>query len=500
MNHHPFLNPMRLSPSNTALAVCGFLAIAVAIVFGQTVCHDFVLYDDNVYVYENPQVTQGLTSASIAWAMTTSRAANWHPLTWFSHILDCQFFGLWAGGHHLTSIVLHAITAMLLFLVLWRMTGDLWPSAFVATVFAIHPLRVESVAWVAERKDVLSGVFFMLTLAAYVSYVRRPFSLSRYLMVVAAFALGLMAKPTLVTLPCVLLLLDYWPLDRLKAPPAPPKEGKRPAKAKAKTRDAAASIASAPPRFSIPRRVILEKIPLFFLTAYSCLVTTVVQGEALREFDEMTVGGRFANAVISYAAYLGQFVWPTNLAVLYPHPQADLPIWNVIAASLVLATISAVAIACRRQIPAVLVGWLWYLGMMVPMIGIIQVGEQAMADRYTYLPQIGLCLASDDFLAKHPEFVASCLGVHFRQRHGAHEPGPRLSTAGRPRFGNRALPGSPGDRPEVRQHTQQPRHGAHAEGEGCRGVGVFSKSGRTEPGFRGGAYQHRRYPGEPKSL
>ena len=199
-------------------AVCGFLLLAVALVFGQTVRHEFVNYDDNKYVYENPQVAQGLSARGIVWAFTAVHFNNWHPLTSLSHMLDCQFYGLHAGGHHLTSVLLHAIVAILLFLVLLRMTGDFWPSAFVAAVFAIHPLRAESVAWVAERKDVLSGLFFMLTLWAYVGYARRPFSLGRYLTVVLLFALGLMAKPMLVTLPFVLLLLDYWPLGRIGLP------------------------------------------------------------------------------------------------------------------------------------------------------------------------------------------------------------------------------------------------------------------------------------------
>ena len=195
-------------------AVCGFLLLAVALVYGQTVRYEFINYDDDDYVYENSHVTGGLTSDAVVWAFTHTHSANWHPLTWLSHILDCQFFGLWPGGHHLTNVLLHGVAAVLLFLVLREMTGRFWPSAFVAAVFAVHPLHVESVAWVAERKDVLSGLFFMLTLAAYLGYARRPFSLARYLLVVLLFALGLMAKPMLVTLPFVLLLLDYWPLGR----------------------------------------------------------------------------------------------------------------------------------------------------------------------------------------------------------------------------------------------------------------------------------------------
>ena len=197
------------------LGVCGFLLLAIALVFGQTVGHDFVNFDDVAYVYQNPYVLHGLTEPGIRWAFTTDHAANWHPLTWISHMLDCQLFGNQAGGHHLTSVLLHAATAIILFLVLLRTTGDLWPSTFVAAVFAIHPLRVESVAWVAERKDVLSGLFFVLTIAAYVYYVRRPFSLVRYLMVAVFLASGLMSKPMLVTTPFVLLLLDCWPLGRM---------------------------------------------------------------------------------------------------------------------------------------------------------------------------------------------------------------------------------------------------------------------------------------------
>jgi len=351
------------------LAVCVFLAMAVAVVFGQTVDCDFVNYDDRPYVTENPDVRRGLTWDGIGWAMTARYASNWHPLTWLSHIADCQFYGLNAGGHHLTSVLLHAATAILLFLILRRMTGGLWPSAFVATVFAIHPLRVESVAWVAERKDVLSGLFFMLTLWAYLGYVRRPFSWARYLTVIALFALGLMAKPMLVTLPFVLLLLDYWPLGRVTFP-LPNNDG-----------------------FSILRRLVIEKVPLLALSACSCVVTSLVQTEALVRLEKLPLSSRMANAVVSYAGYLGQFFYPADLSVLYPHPGARLADWKVVAALLVLGGVSAGVLACWRRIPCLLVGWLWYLGMLVPVIGVVQVGAHAMADRYTYLPQIGLCIA-----------------------------------------------------------------------------------------------------------
>jgi tetratricopeptide (TPR) repeat protein len=289
-------------------------------------------------------------------------------------MVDYQFYGLeHPGGHHLTSVLLHAATAVLLFLLLRRMTGDLWPSAFVAAVFAIHPLRVESVAWVAERKDVLSGLFFVLTLWAYLAYVRHPFSWARYLTVIAMFALGLTAKPMLVTLPFVLLLLDYWPLGRL-----PIRSIEKPL---------------APSRVLPLSRLIIEKVPLLALSAGSCVVTSLAQTAAMARIERLPLPSRVANAVVSYAAYLGEFFFPTDLSVLYPHPGAGLPVWQVAAAMLVLGAISVGVLVCWRRIPSLLVGWLWYLGMLVPVIGIVQVGSHAMADRYTYLPQIGLCIA-----------------------------------------------------------------------------------------------------------
>ncbi|MHB8907339.1 MAG: tetratricopeptide repeat protein [Syntrophales bacterium] len=350
-------------------AVCVFLLLAVALVFGQTVRYEFVNYDDNSYVYENPQVVQGLTGHGIAWAFTTVHINNWHPLTWLSHMLDFQLYGLQSGGHHLTNVLLHASAAVLLFLVLWRMTGFLWRSAFVAAVFAVHPLRAESVAWVAERKDVLSGLFFMLTLWAYAGYASRPFALGRYLTVVLLFALGLMAKPMLVTLPFVLLLLDYWPLGRLGLP-----VGGR----------------------SIPfsRRVIVEKLPLLALTAASCVATFLAQDKAVASIDAVSISTRIANALVSYMAYIGKLFYPMGLAVLYPYPESGLPIWKVAASALALGGISTAALVWRRRFPYLFVGWFWYVGMLVPVIGLLQVGLQSMADRYTYLPEIGLCAAA----------------------------------------------------------------------------------------------------------
>lgn len=342
-----------------SLWISGCLLLVVLAVFGRTLGYGFVNFDDEKYVVENPHVAKGLTAESVAWAFTSREASNWHPLTWLSHLLDYQIHELSARGHHLTSVLLHAATAMVLFLVLQRMTGDCWPSAFVAFVFAVHPLRAESVAWIAERKDVLSGLFFILTLTAYLGYVRHPSSLVRYLTVVGLFALGLMAKPMLVTLPFVLLLLDYWPLDRIRD----------------------------------WRRAIVEKIPLVVLSAVSCAVTLWAQHEAIAGSEQATFVDRAGNAVVSYVVYLRQFFWPRDLAVLYPHPGADLAAWKIAAAAILLAAITVGVVLFRRRAPFLLVGWLWYIGMLTPVVGLIQVGRQAMADRYTYLPQIGLCIA-----------------------------------------------------------------------------------------------------------
>jgi protein O-mannosyl-transferase len=341
------------------LWISGFLLLAVLLVFGQTLRHKFVNFDDDKYIVDNPHVAKGITGESLVWAFTSRDASNWHPLTWLSHLLDCRLYGLSPRGHHLTNVLLHAAAAIVLFFALQRMTGDCWPSAFVAAFFALHPLRAESVAWIAERKDVLSGLLFMLTLTAYLGYVRRPFSPARYLLVVACFTLGLMAKPMLVTLPFVLLLLDYWPLNR----------------------------------FHQRLRVIVEKLPLLALSIASCVVTLWAQQETIAASRQATFFDRFGNAAVSYVIYLRQFLWPTDLAVLYPHPGTSLASWKIAASVLLLTSITAGVVLLRRRAPYLLVGWLWYLGMMLPVIGLIQVGYQAMADRYTYLPQIGLCIA-----------------------------------------------------------------------------------------------------------
>jgi protein O-mannosyl-transferase len=353
---------MKTTPNRCWLSVgiCLSLAVLTWIVFGGTLWHDFINYDDPRYVYENTKITGGLSISGIAWAFTHIHSLNWHPLTTISHMLDCQLYGLKAGWHHFTNVLLHTLAAVLLFLALQLMTGAVWRSAFVAAVFAIHPLRVESVAWIAERKDVLSGVFFMLTLLAYVNYVRLP-RVRGYLIVLFLFACGLMSKPMLVTLPFVLLLLDYWPLQRIKG--------------------------------QLWRRV-AEKIPLIALSAVSSVITFLVQKGAVGQTDELPIFERINNAVVSYMLYIWQMLWPVNLAVFYPHPENRLPVWEIACCLVLLICITVAAIALRKQRPYLLTGWLWYLGMLVPVIGLVQVGWQGRADRYTYLPQIGLYIAA----------------------------------------------------------------------------------------------------------
>jgi tetratricopeptide (TPR) repeat protein len=317
-------------------------------------------------VYQNTRIRSGISVANIGWAFTHVHSENWHPLTTITHMLDCQLHGLKAGWHHLTNVLLHAVAVMLLFLSLQQMTGALWRSAFVSAVFAVHPLHVESVAWVAERKDVLSGVFFMLTLLAYLYYTRAP-SMGRYLTVALVVALGLMSKPMLVTIPFVLLLLDFWPLGRFKV-------------RKSKTSHRLAGL-------------VLEKIPLIVLSAVSSTVTFLAQRGAIGWTEQLPISERVSNALVAYVVYVRQMFWPADLAVFYPHPENRLTVWQIGFAALVLVGITVAAFLWRKKAPYVVTGWLWYLGMLVPVIGLVQVGWQGHADRYTYLPQIGLYIA-----------------------------------------------------------------------------------------------------------
>jgi Flp pilus assembly protein TadD len=366
--------------ARTIGGVCLLLAAITYAVFGQTLHHDFINFDDGLFVTSSPDVTRGLTGTGIVRAFTRGSFGFWDPLTTLSHMLDVELFGLQPGGHHLTNVLLHITSVVLLFLVLRRMTGMLWRSAFVAAVFAIHPLRVESVAWVSERKDVLSGLFFMLTLGAYARYADGAPRLSRYLPVMFCFALGLMSKAMLVTMPFVLLLLDYWPLNRF-AGPAPA--------------NGATDGANWWNRLSIPARLVLEKIPLLMLSLAMGAMTILTQSRvhAVISLETFPFRWRLANALVSPVVYLRQMFYPSGLEVFYPFPTHGVPFWETATAVVLLSAISAGAVFWRRKHPWLLVGWLWYLVMLLPVIGLLQAGAQARADRYTYLPQIGLCMA-----------------------------------------------------------------------------------------------------------
>ena len=356
----PAGNVRNHAPAWIVSSICLLLVAITWIVFGQTLHHDFVNYDDHSYVLDRPEIVSGFTLHGIAWVFSHHYVSNWAPLTSVSHMLDCQIFGLKAGGHHFTNVVLHTISVLLLFFLLRKMTGTVWRSAFVAALFAIHPLHVESVAWISERKDVLSGVFFMLTLGAYVNYVRKP-SLVRYVTMSSLFVCGLMAKPMVVTLPFVLLLLDYWPLKRI------------------------VDLRSA-------RRAIVEKVPLFLISVASCAVTALAQTRALSSLENSPLSWRISNAFVSIFIYLRQMFWPAKLAVFYPHPLDQLPLWMVVFSICALVAISLLVVAIGRRYPYVPVGWFWYLGMLMPVLGFVQVGLQGHADRYTYLPQLGISI------------------------------------------------------------------------------------------------------------
>ena len=342
------------------------LVVATVAVYGQVRDHDFVNYDDNIYVYENRNVRAGLTGENIVWAFVRPHIGHWHPMTWLSYMVDVELSGANPGALHTTNLMLHTAGAVLLFFVLRRMTGALWKSAFVAALFALHPLRVEPVAWISSRKDVLSGVFFMLTILAYARYVDRP-GVFRYFLVVLSFAVGLMSKPMLVTVPFVLLLLDYWPLCRTGS---------------ALSEGGARSY----------WRLFREKLPLFAMTGISCAASYYagkIEG-VLGPAEICPLRFRISNALVSYVGYIGKTLWPRYLAVHYPHPLGTLPLWQAAAALLLLVAVSVAVFHFRRRFPYLGVGWAWYVGTLVPVIGIVQVGSHAMADRYTYVPLIGL--------------------------------------------------------------------------------------------------------------
>lgn len=368
------------------------LFCATALLFSRALFNGFQTYDDPDYVTGNAQVKSGLNLATVRWAFTTQTAANWHPLTWLSHALDWSLYGAQPTGHHATNVVFHAINAALVFLVLRRLTGAVWASAACAALFAFHPLRVESVAWVAERKDVLSAMFWWLSLLAYVIYAELRAKDLRsawrwYVLSLATFVLGLLSKPMLVTLPCVLLLLDVWPLGRFaragssnQPTPAPISNQNQPAKGTV--------WASASGFLSL----FAEKLPFFAFSAASCVCTYIAQQKYGVVSDDLPPIGRLANAAVSVSRYIGKFFWPSKLSVLYPHP-GYWPVAAVIASAFLVLAVSILALAQWRRRPWLAVGWLWFLGTLVPVSGIIQVGLQSMADRYTYLPIVGLQIA-----------------------------------------------------------------------------------------------------------
>ena len=354
--------PVQLLFTKRALAVClALIAVTIAI-YAPLRHYGFTSLDDPQYVSENPNVAGGLTWRGLEWAFTGIHASYWVPLVWVSHMLDVQLYGMYAGPHHVTNIVFHIANTLLLFGLLYRMTSAIYRSGFVAGLFAVHPLHVESVAWITERKDMLSTLFFMLALCAYVAYVSKP-KRSRYLSIVVLFGLGLMAKPMVVTLPFVLLLLDVWPLQRLPL------------------NDARRSAA----------RLVREKLPLFALAAASSITTYFAQQTtgAVVALDAIPLRIRLANALVSYFAYIGKMFWPTRLVLFYPYP-LEIPTWWVIGSVVGLIGMSALVIRSARRHPYLLVGWLWYVGTLVPVIGFVQAGTQSMADRFTYIPLIGL--------------------------------------------------------------------------------------------------------------
>jgi Flp pilus assembly protein TadD len=343
------------------LAICAALIAITWAVFGQTLGHGFVNFDDPLYVSENDHVRAGLNWYGVVWAFTHIHSHNWHPLTTMSHMLDCQLFGLRPGAHHFVNVLLHSVNVVLLFVLLAQITERPWSSGFVAAIFAIHPLRVESVAWISERKDVLSGLFFVLTLFAYFYYTRKP-NLGRYVTMSILFACGLMSKPMLVTLPIILLLLDYWPLERFSGASA--------------------------------AKLLVEKMPLAIMSVASAAVTLVVQSEGvgLVPLGMLPLSWRITNALAAYLIYIWQMIWPADLALVYNHP-GKLPVWEIASSAALLIAVTLGAFWLRKRSPYLIIGWLWYLIMLLPVIGLVQVGGQAHADRYTYLSQIGLYIA-----------------------------------------------------------------------------------------------------------
>ena len=363
------------SPIDIKKVICILLSALVLAVYWKVQYHEFINYDDGRYITENKHVKSGLSKENFIWAFTHSHSSNWHPITWLSHMLDSHFYGLNPNGHHLTSLGLHIANSLLLFLVLCRMTGEVWKSCFVASLFAFHPINIESVAWVSERKSVLSTFFWLITTWAYINYVQKK-NFIRYSIVFLFFILGLMSKPMLVTLPFVFLLLDYWPLNRFKIPPA-----NKPPSAK-EVNQIKNSLLS----------LFIEKIPFLVLVVGSSTITLIAQKSwgSIVSLETAPLTSRISNALVSYLKYLEKMVWPNNFSIFYPYPTDGFVLWKVLMSVLVLTTITFVSIRLIKKAPYLAVGWFWYLGTLIPVIGLVQVGQQAMADRYAYIPFIGM--------------------------------------------------------------------------------------------------------------
>ena len=352
------------------------LLVATFFIYSQVQDHNFINFDDDLYITDNLNVQAGLNSESFIWSFTTSHPPYWHPVTWLSHMLDYHFYGSNPKGHYLTNLFLHICSVLIVGIVFFRMTGGFWQSSFIAAMFAVHPLNVESIAWLAERKNVLSTLFWILTMWAYVSYAEKP-TIKRYGLVFLFFTLGLMSKPMLVTLPFALLLLDYWPLKRLSL------------KKEKNNNTTLVKITSNKSNFF---KLIAEKIPLFFLSIGLSILTVYFQtiNGAVKSLDLIPLQARLTNSLVSYLEYLGKIAWPSKLSILYPHPENALPVWLGIFCGVVLVSITIISIKLINKAPYLTVGWFWYLGTLLPVIGIVQVGGQAMADRFTYIPQIGI--------------------------------------------------------------------------------------------------------------
>ena len=384
------------------LYICLFLIVITYVSFSRILQNGFINFDDTEYVVKNPQVTSGLTFEGVKWAFTKFHFYNWHPLTWISHMADYEIYGLNAGGHHLTNLLLHILNTLLLFLVLKWITGSVWQSAFVAALFAVHPLHVESVAWVSERKDVLSTLFWILTIWAYAYYAENK-GINRYFLTLFCFALGLMSKPMLVTLPFVLLLLDYWPLRRIKSIHSNYERDVQAERAFDKEFKKTSFY-----------NLVLEKVPFLILSIFTCFLTFFAQkyGGAVKSLDLFPLNLRIANALISFLNYIKKMFLPVRLAILYPYPEI-LPIWHVLAAGFLIIGSFIFIIRKSGKYPYLMTGWLWYMGTLMPVIGLVQVGLQSMADRYTYIPLIGLFIiitwGISDIIQKFP-FRRSMIG------------------------------------------------------------------------------------------